>query len=110
MEKEKVLEKAKSKKALVGEMEMHKVNKSSWIALIVAGVIAVALIIAEFALGHFSGGFAVAGVCYAWASVQYFCQYFIAKRPWPVLIGAVLHGLAFVACAVFYILFCLKVI
>ena len=110
MEKEEILEKSKSKKALVGEMERQKTNKGSWIALIFAGVIALALIITMCALGNFVGGLAVAGVCYGWASVQYFCQYFIAKRPWPVLIGAVLHGLAFVASIVFFILFCLKVI
>ncbi len=110
MEKEKILEKAQSKKTLIGEMERQKGNKGNWIALIITGVIATALIITECALGNFAGALAVAIVCYGWASAQYFFQYFLAKRPWPVLFGAVLHGLAFVASIVFFVLFCLKVI
>ena len=108
MEKEKIMEKAKSKKLFVGEMEKQKINTGNWISLIVAGIIATALIIAEFSQRHGTGGFAVAAVCYAWASGQYFCQFFLAKRPWQVLIGAVLHALAFVACIVFYVLFSAK--
>ena len=104
MEREEILEKASKKKALVGEMEKTKTNSGNWIALLCAGVVAVALIIAEGALGHFTALYAIACVCYTWASVFYICQYFVAKRPWQVLIGAVLHGLAAVAMLVLYIL------
>ena len=110
MEKEEILNKVKEKKAIIGEMEKQKVNKGTWISLIAAGVIAVAFIIVECSLRHWSAAFAIMSICYAWASVQYFCQYFIAKRPWQVLIGAVLDCLAFVASVVLYILTVLKVI
>lgn len=110
MEKKEILEKAQSKKALVGEYEAKKVNQGLWISLVIAGVIAVALIIAECAQKHFTGGFAIASVCYGWASLQYTLQFFMAHRPWPVLIGAVLHGLAFVACIVLYSLFSVGVL
>lgn len=104
MEKEEILEKASKKKVVVGEMEQQKVNKGGWIALVVAGILAVAFIIVEGAMGNFTGLYAIAAVCYAWASVMYFCQYFIAHRPWQVLIGAVLHGLAFCGMLTLYIL------
>ena len=92
MEKDKILQKAHKKHPL-GEMEAQKINKSNWIALIVAGVIAVALMITEGALGHFTGLYAIGFVCMTWACVLYTCQYFIAKRPAGVLIGSVLHGI-----------------
>ena len=104
MEKEEILKKAQ-KKHPVGEMEKEKVNKGGWIALVVAGIIAVGFIITEGALGHFPAMYAIGAVCYGWASSFYLCQYFVAKRPWPVLIGAVLHGLAFVTMIVLYVLF-----
>lgn len=108
MEKEEILQKAK-KKHPVGEMESHKINKSSWIALIVAGVIAVAMIIVEGALQHVSAIFAIGFICFTWASVFYFCQFFVAKRPWQVLIGAVLHGFGAIAMLTFYIFFSIGV-
>ena len=37
--------------------------------------------------------FAIAAICFCWASIFYFCQYFIAKRPWQVLIGAILEAI-----------------
>ena len=110
MEKEEILEKAKSKKALIGEMEKKKVDLGIKISLILAGVLAIVFICLECAQQHFQGAMAIGAVCYAWASAQYFFQFFMAKRPWPVLIGAVLHGLAFVACVVLYALFSLKVL
>ena len=110
MEKEEVLAKASGKKALVGEMERSKMFKVYNISLLVAGVLALAFIITEFALGHKTGGFALGAVCYIWACVQYLCQYLVARRPWQVLIGTVLHGLAGVACVVFYILFSVGVL
>lgn len=110
MEKNEILEKAKAKKAYVGEMEKQKADLGIKLSLIFAGILAVLLICFECAQGHFSGGMALGAVCYCWASAQYFFQFFMAKRPWPVLIGAILHGLAFLACVVFYVLFSLKVI
>jgi len=104
MEKEEVLKKAKSKKALVGEMEKQKLNKGNWISIISAGILAVGLMIVEGLLGHFSAIYAIASICYLWAGVFYLCQYFIAKRPATVLIGAVLHLLAFCTMITLYVL------
>lgn len=103
MDKEEILKKA-GKKHPVGEMEQKKTNKSSWIALVVSGIVAVALMITEGCLGHISAIYAIGFVCYVWASVFYFCQYFVAKRPWPVLIGAILEGLGAITMLVLYIL------
>lgn len=103
MDKEEILKKAK-KKHPVGEMEESKINKSSWVALIVTLVVAVTLVITESCLGHFSAIFAIAAICFTWASVFYFCQYFVAKRTWQVLIGAVLEGLGGTTMIVLYIL------
>ena len=103
MDKEEILEKAK-KKHPVGEMEENKINKSMWIALIVTIIMAVALLISESCLGHFSAIFAIAAICFTWASVFYFCQYFVAKRPWQVLIGAVFEGLGGIIMIILYIL------
>lgn len=107
MEREEILNKA-NKKAHIGEMEKAKTNQGNWIALIVALVVAVAFMIVEGALGHYTAIFAIGAVCYAWASVMYICQFVMAKRPWPVLIGAVLHGLACVTMIVLYIMFNVK--
>ena len=92
MEKEKILQKAQ-KKYPIGEMEVQKINKSNWIAIIVAGIVATTFMIIEGALGHFTALYAIGFICMAWACVFYTCQYFIAKRPYGVLIGAVLDGL-----------------
>ncbi len=108
MEKNEILEKAKAKKVYVGEMEKQKMGKGNLISILIAGIIAVAFIIAEFAQRHLSGGIAISAICYAWASAQYFCQYFVAKRPWQVLIGAVLHAIAFAGCMFFYIFVIVK--
>ena len=72
MNKQEVLEKAQSKKAQVGEMEYTKMGKGNLIAIIVAGVLAVAFMIVEGVLGHFSAIYALGAVCYTWASVFYF--------------------------------------
>ena len=106
MNKEEVLEKAQSKKAQVGEMEHAKIGKGNWISIIIAGVLAVAFMIVEGLLGHFSSIYALGTVCYTWASAFYFCQYFVAKRPKGVLVGGVLHGLAAITMIVFFILRC----
>ena len=105
MKREEILEKASKKKALVGEMEKVKINKSCWIANIVAVIIATAFMITLGALGVFTGLYAIASICFVWASVFYFCQYFIAKRPWQVLIGAILDSVGAVVMFVFFILF-----
>ena len=105
MDKEEILKKSqKEKPAIVGEMEKQKINMGNWIAVIIAGVIAVTFIIVESALGNFTASFAIGSICYGWASALYFCQYFLAKRPWPVLIGAVLHALACIAMITLYII------
>ena len=105
MEKEEILEKAQ-KKHPVGEMEANKINKSSWIALIVSGIAAVAFMIVEGVLGHHPATLAIAFICFTWASVFYFCQYFVAKRHYVgILIGAVLEGLGAIAMLTLYILF-----
>ena len=104
MNREEILEKSKSKKCVVGEMEKEKMNKGNWVAIITAGILAVAFMIVEGLLGHFEAIYAIACICFTWASVFYFCQYFIAKRPWPVLIGAVLEGLGAIAMLVLFIL------
>ena len=104
MEKQEILEKAGKKKALVGEMEKQKMSKSTWISLLVVGIVAVAFIIVEGVLGHAAASYAIASLCFLWASLFYSLQYFLAKRPWQVLIGAVLEGLAFAFFLVRYIL------
>lgn len=104
MERKEILERAQSKKIHVGEMEKVKINKANWIGNISACVLAVALMIVEGWQGHFTGLYALGAVCFTWASVFYFCQYFIAKRPWQVLIGAVLEGLGAIAMLTFFVL------
>jgi len=110
MKREEILEKASKKKALVGEMEKVKINKSCWIANIVAVIIATALMITLGALGVFTGLYAIAFICFVWASVFYFCQYFIAKRPWQVLIGAILDSIGAIIMFTFFILFSVGVL
>ena len=110
MEKEEILEKARRKKALVGEMEKAKISKSCWIANIVVVIIATVLMITLGAMGVFSGLYAIAFVCLTWASVFYFCQYFLAKRPWQVLIGAVLNLIGAGIMFTFFILFSVGVL
>jgi len=106
MEKEEILKKASAKKAVVGEMEKTKVMKANWIALIVTCFAAVAFIITFGIQGNFTALYAIAFLCYLWAGVFYFCQYFIAKRPWQVLFGAILHSLGAITMLVFFVLRC----
>lgn len=72
MNKQEVLEKSQRKKAQVGEMKYTKIGKGNLIAIIVAGVLAIAFMIVEGVLGHFSTIYALGAVCYTWASVFYF--------------------------------------
>ena len=109
MEREEILQKAK-KKNPVGEMESNKINKINWIALIVSGVVAVVMLIVEGVQQHITAIFAIAFVCFTWASVFYFCQYFVAKRRWPVLIGAVLECIGAIAMLTLYVLFSVGVL
>ncbi len=104
MKREEILEKTQNKKAVVGEMEKQKISRSAVIATIVICVFAIAFIIAEGVLGHFSAVFAIASLCLLWPTVFYALQYFLAKRPWQVLIGSVLNGLAAIFFFIRYIL------
>ncbi len=110
MEKEEILMKAQKKKDIVGEVERAKINKSCWISNIVACAIAVVFMIVQGALGNFSSLYAISAICSIWASVFYFCQFFVAKRPKGVLIGAFLHAIAATTWLVLYILTILGVI
>lgn len=110
MEREEILAKASEKKAIVGEAEKVKINKSCWIANIVAVVIAVVFMVVEGIFKHFTAIYVLGIVCCTWASVFYFLQYFVAKRPKGVLVGGILHGLGAVTWLVFYILMSVGVI
>lgn len=110
MDKEEILEKAKKKKAVVGEMEKVKINKANWVAVVIAMIVAVAFICVEASLGHKDACFAIGAICFTWASVFYFCQYFSAKRSVGVLIGAILEGVGALIMIANYILTNLGVI
>ena len=110
MERNEILAKASEKKAIVGEAEKGKINKSCWIANIVAVAIAVVLMVVEGLLEHFSAIYVLGLVCSTWASVFYFLQYFVAKRPKGVLIGGILYALGSAIWLVFYILYSAGVI
>lgn len=104
MEKEEIIEKAKRKKCLVGEMENAKIQKSNWIAVIVACIVAVAFCFSESIFARRPAYFAIMAIIFAWATTFYIGQFTLAKRPWQVLIGAVLYGLAFIAMIVLYVI------
>jgi hypothetical protein len=73
-------------------MEYSKISTSNWIAVISMGVVAVAFMIVEGILGHRDSIFALAAVCFTWASVFYFFQYFVAKRRhFGIMLGAILE-------------------
>lgn len=105
MEKEEILQR-NNKKRPIGEMELSKINKGNWIAVIIAATVAIIFMVVEGLQKHYSSIYALATVCYVWASVFYFLQYFIAKRPKGVLIGAFLHGLAAIIMLIFYVIRC----
>ena len=105
MDKEQILEEAKKKTCLVGEMEKTGINKANWIALPIAGVVAVIFMVIEGVLGHYSAIYAIGTVCYSWACIFYLCQFFIAKRPVGVLIGGILHGVGALIMLTFFILY-----
>ena len=105
MDREEILEKTSKKKAVVGEMEKEKLSKSALISLLATGILAVIFIIVESVFNHPSSAYILASVCFFWAGLFYTLQYFLAKRPWQVLIGSVLDCLAFVFFTVRYILY-----
>ena len=110
MNKDDILKKAQQQKCIVGEMEKVKINKSCWVANVVAVIVSTAFMITLGALGCFAGLYAIATVCFTWASVFYFCQYFLAKRPWQVLIGAILDSIGAIIMFVFFILYSIGVL
>lgn len=92
-------------------MENLKINKSNWIAVIVVCVIAFVFMIIEGARGNLFAVFILGAVCFAWASIFYFCQYFIARRRHlGILIGAILDTFGALVMIVNYILCCVWVI
>lgn len=104
MEKDVILQIASEKKAVVGEAEKGKINKSCWIANIVAVTVAVVFMIVEGILGRYTSIYLLGSICSIWASVFFFLQYFVAKRPKGVLIGGILHALGGITWLTFYIL------
>lgn len=110
MEKDEILKRAQSNKDVIGEMERKKTSKANWIAVICTGILAVIFMITEGIRGNRPPIYALAAVCFTWASVFYFCQYFVAKRPWQVLIGAVLEAIGAITMIVLYVLFSLGVL
>ncbi len=104
MDKNEILEKASKRKVAMGEMEAQKIGIINWIAMIVASVFAGGFCIASGVLGVPSAVYAILAIFSAWACVFYTLQYAIAKRPWPVLIGAVLTGLATAGLIVCFVL------
>ena len=99
-----ILEKAK-KKHPVGEMEAKKIGKSGFISTLVVGILAVAFMIVFGALHNFTALYIIGFLCFTWAAVFYFLQFFIAKRPYGVLIGAILESIGSAAMFVFFILY-----
>ena len=110
MEKKEVLEKAQPKKDIVCEMERANINKSNWIAVIATAFVAIVIICVEAMLGHRASCFAIGAICFTWASVFYFCQYFVAKRPLGTLIGAIFETLGALIMITNYILVVVGVI
>ncbi len=104
MEKEEILEKAK-KKYPVGEMEAKKLGKSGFISTLVVGILAVAFMITFGALGNFTALYIIGFLCFSWAAIFYFLQFFLAKRPYGVLIGAILESIGAIVMFVFFVLF-----
>lgn len=106
MERNEILENASHKKAVVGEMEREKISKSSWIATLIMSVFGIAMIIVCGALKHFAAVYAIASLLFLWPCIFYTLQYFLAKRPWQVLIGSILEGSA---CIFYFIRFILYI-
>ena len=104
MEKEEILEKAK-KKHPIGEMEQKKIGRSGFISTLIIGILAVAFMIVFGAVGNFTALYILGFLCFCWAAIFYFCQFFIAKRPYGVLIGAILESVGAIVMFVFFVLY-----
>ena len=110
MEREDILKKAQENKDKIGEMERKKTSKANWIAVISTAVLAIVFMFTEGFRGNRCAVYAFAAICFTWASVFYFCQYFVAKRPWQVLIGASLEAIGAITMITLYILFSIGVL
>lgn len=104
MNKQEILAKAQEHKTTIGEMEREKLGKGAIISLLTAAIVAVAFTVVEGIFGHFTAIYAIATICFIWAGTFYTLQYFYAKRPWQVLIGAVLEYMAAIFFLIRYIL------
>jgi hypothetical protein len=59
--------------------------------------VAVAFIIVFACLNMKEVCFAIGAICFTWASVFYFCQYFVAGRRFAgILIGAILEAIGMI--------------
>ena len=97
MDNKEILEIASGKKAVVGEYENQGISKSNWISVICTGIVAVAFIIVFACLNMKEVCFAIGAICFTWASVFYFCQYFVAGRRFAgILIGAILEAIGMI--------------
>ena len=82
-----------------------KVHRHALIALLLAGIVAIALMIIEGALGHFTALFAIGFIAFFWASLFYFFQYNSLNKSKGVLVGAILELIGAAYMLTFYILF-----
>ena len=97
MDNKEIIERASSKKSYVGEYEAQGINKSNWASIIATGIVAVVFIIVFAILNMKEVCFAIGAICFTWASVFYFCQYFVAGRRFAgIMIGAVLEAIGMV--------------
>ena len=111
MERNEVLKKAQSKKAVVGEFENQKIDKSNWISVIATAIVALAFIVTFAILDQKEACFAIGAICFTWAYVFYFCQYFIAKRKHVgILLGAVFELIGGLIMILNFVLACCGVI
>ena len=110
MEKEEILERVKNQKVIIGEMEKGKIDKSCWIANLVSVIFANVFAVILGIMKMFAGLCAVYSVCLIWASVFYFCQYFTAKKSWPILLGAVIYSIGAIIMVICFILFTIGVV
>ena len=59
----------------------------------------------EGLLGHPTAIHAIGAICFTWASVFCFCQYFVAKRKYfGILLGAILEAAGAITMLVFFVL------
>jgi len=87
-----------------------KIHRHALIALLFAGLAAIALMIVEGALGNFTALFAIGFIAFFWASLFYFFQYNSGKKSKGVLVGAILELIGAAYMLTFYILFNIGII